>query len=383
VDFDFTEEQLAVARMVRDFARKEVLPGYARWDRERVFPRNLWKRFAELGLIGMRVAPENGGQGADCVTQGLAAEEMAKADPNVSVAAFVVGELCGYMLEQGCQRVKDEFLKPMLAGEMVPAIAVTEPHCGTDAAAMRATAFKKGGRYVLNGEKSGVTMAMAADAVVVFAKTDPGAGARGVSAFVVPTGLPGITRQYYEDMGSKSLVRGSIFMDDVEIPEDYLLGEEGQGFRMVMRAFDVSRVYLALICIGTAQACLEQTVEYTKQRYAFNQPLARFEGVSFSIVEHISLLEAVRLLCYKALWLRDRGLPNTREAAMVKWMGPAFAVRAIHRCLLLHGHYGYTQEFTVEQRLRDVIGLETADGTAEACKIVLTREVFGREYLPY
>jgi cyclohexanecarboxyl-CoA dehydrogenase len=301
----------------------------------------------------------------------------------VSLGTFVVGEICGSLLEQGTASVKKQFLQPMLVGSLVPAFAITEPHSGTDAAAMKAKAVKNGAIYTLNGEKSGTTMMKAADAVVLLVKTKPEAGARGVSAFVVPTDLPGITRQHYEDMGSKALVRGSIFLDNVEIPEEYLLGKEGEGFKLVMKAFDASRVFLALLCIGAAEISLEETIKYIKERHAFNRPLAKFEGVSFPVVEHCSIIEAVRLLCYKTLWLRDQGLPHTKEAGMVKWMAPRFAVNAIHDCLLLHGHYGYTQEFPLEQRLRDIIGVEIADGTSQVSKIVASRELFGRDFLPY
>ena len=259
---------------------------------------------------------------------------------------------------------------------------MTEPHCGTDAAAMKAKAVKKGNRYILNGEKSGITLAKAADFVLVYAKTDGTVGARGVSAFVVPTDAPGITRQYYEDMGAKSLVRGSIFMDDVEVPEDCLVGVEGEGFKLMMKGFDASRVYLALTCLGAANISVEETVKYTRDRCAFGKPLARFEGVSFTVAEHAAILESVRLLCYKALWLRDQGLPHSKEAAMVKWMGPRFSVDAIRDCLLLHGHYGWTNELPFEQRLRDVMAVEIADGTAQVSKIVIARELYGRESCP-
>ncbi len=383
MQFDLNDEQRALAQMVRAFAERELRPGYSRWDREKTFPLALWKKFGELGLIGMRVSEEHGGQNSDCVTQGVVAEEVGRGDANFGVASLVVGELCGHMLEYGTDRAREEFLTPMMKGDKVPAFAVTEPHCGTDAVAMKARAVRQGSQYILNGEKSGVTLMKAADFVVVYVKTDPSAGARGVSAFIVPTDAPGITRQYYEDMGCKSLVRGSIFMDDVAIPEEYLIGAEGEGFKLMMKGFDASRVFLALLCLGAANISVEETIRYTMERSAFGKPLARFEGVSFTVAEHASLLEAVRLLCYKALWLRDQGLPHSKEAAMVKWMAPRYSANAIRDCLLLHGHYGYTQEFPLEQRFRDVMGVEIADGTSHVCKIVIGRELYGREFLPY
>jgi len=249
--------------------------------------------------------------------------------------------------------------------------------------AMKSTAVKKGASYILNGEKAGITAMMDADFAMVFAKTDPAAGARGVSCFVVPTKYPGVTLSAYEDMGVRSVARGSIFMEDVEIPKDYLIGKEGTGFVMGMQGFDVSRILLALEAIAPAMLSLEETIEYTKQRHAFGRPIATFEGVSFPLVEHVSLLEAVRLLCYKGLWLRDQGQSSSAVAGMVKWMAPRFSTNAIRDCLVLHGHPGYTNEFPLEQRLRDVLAIEIADGTSQVSKLVALRELFGRDYLPY
>lgn len=383
MEFGFTKEQMQIADAVKKFAQKEVLPQYSKWDREKSFPHEIWKKLGGLGLIGMNVSPKDGGLGADCVSQGIASEELGKGDPNISVAAFAAAELCCCMMEYGTEIVKEKFLRPIIAGDLVPAFALTEPHCGTDSAAMLSSAVRKGDSYILNGEKSGITSIMAADVAFVFAKTDPDKGAKGISVFVVPTNLKGVSMQSFDDMGGRALVRGSIFMDNVEIPADYLLGKEGEGFKLGMKSFDVSRVYLALLCIGAAEISLKETIAYTKERYTFNRPLAQYEGVSFPIVEHLSIIESVRLLCYKALWLRDNNKPHTKEAAMVKWMGPKFSVNAIHDCLLLHGHYGYTQDLPLEQRLRDVMGIEIGDGTAQVSKIVVAREVFGKAFLPY
>ena len=383
MEFGFNKEQKQIADAVRSFAQKELLPQYSKWDREKIFPMEIWKKIGELGLLGMNVPVEDGGLGANCVTQGIATEELAKGDPNLASAAFAATELCCCMIQHGTEAMKSEFLGPIIAGDMVPAFALTEPHCGTDAAAMASQAVKKGDYYILNGEKSGITSIMAADVTVVFAKTNPDNGPRGVSAFVVPNDLPGISRQSFDDMGGKSLVRGSIFMDDVKIPAKYLIGNEGEGFKIGMKSFDVSRVYLALLCIGAAEISLKETIAYTKERHSFNKPLAKYEGVSFPIVEHLSIIESVRLLCYKSLWLRDNKKSHTKEAAMVKWMAPKFSVNAIHDCLLLHGHYGFTEDLPLEQRLRDVMAIEIADGTAQVSKMVVSREVFGKEYLPY
>jgi cyclohexanecarboxyl-CoA dehydrogenase len=382
VDFAFTEAQQEFARVVRTFALAELFPKYAHWDRIGEFPAEQWRKMGQLGITGICISGAYGGQEADCITAGIAAEEVARGDFNCGYA-LIENCLNGEILRHAHDTVKARWLPGMARGDHIVAIAVTEAQGGSDAASMQTRAVRHGDEYILSGEKSGISMVMPADAVVVFAKTDMNAGARGVSAFLVPTDLPGLGRTPLHDMGERAIQRGSLVLDDVRVPRDALIGEEGQGFYLVMNAFDYSRVIIALMCIGAAEQSLDETIAYVKQRQAFGRPLAKFEGVSFPIAEHATMLEAARWLCYRALWLRDQELPHAKEAAMVKWWGPKAAVDAIHDCLLLHGHYGYTQDLPLEQRLRDVIGLEIGDGTAQVSKIVIARELFGREFLPY
>jgi cyclohexanecarboxyl-CoA dehydrogenase len=384
MDFAFTEEQLAIREMARKFTAKEVAPLYKKWDREKKFPFPLHKRLGELGFLGMAIPEDKGGMGASYVTEGMVCEEVSKGDCALTMPTFVVGHLTAEIMANGNNRIRKEFLEPFLTGDMVTAFAITEPSSGTDAAAMRATAVKKGAKYILNGEKASITSCMDADVATILVKTDVKKGAKGISCFMVPLkDYPGITLQYYEDLGVKSVRRGSIFMDNVEIPEEYLVGAEGQGFIMAMKGFDISRILLALEALGGAMVSLEETIEYTKQRCTFGRPLATFEGVSFPIVEHLSMLEAVRLLCYQGLWLRDNGQSSAKVAGMVKWMAPRYSTQAIRDCLVLHGHPGYSEEFPFEQRLRDVLAIEIADGTSQVSKLVASREIFGKKYLPY
>jgi cyclohexanecarboxyl-CoA dehydrogenase len=337
----------------------------------------------DLGFLGVSVSQKLGGIGESYTTEGIVCEELSKGDCSITMSTHVAGHLCAGLLEQGRPEVHKKFLEPYLSGEQISAFCLTEPQCGTDAGAIQTSAHKKGAAYILNGEKSGITAIMDADFALVFARTEPGYGAKGVSCFVVPCDLPGVSTQAYDDMGCNAVVRGSIFFNNVEIPEDNLIGEEGKGFKLAMQGFDISRIFLCLEAIAPAMVSLQETMEYVKQREAFGRPLATFEGVSFSIVEHYSLLEAVRLLCYKALWLRDNGQSSSREAGMVKWMAPRFATNAIRECLVLHGHYGYTQEYPFEQRLRDILSIEIADGTSHVSKLVVQRELMGKAFLPY
>lgn len=383
MDFAFTPEQEELVRTLRAFARRELAPRSAHWDKTGEFPWDAWRQMGELGLFGLRTAAEYGGQEADLVTTGLAIEEIARGDFACTYGlqlAALAGEIVG---KNGTEEVRRRWLPPMVRGESVIAIALTEPTVGSDAANLACRAVREGDEYVLTGEKSGISLGMVADAAMVFAKTDPAAKARGVTAFLVPLDLPGVSRQRLTDMGTRAVGRAVLSFDHVRVPASHRLGPEGAGFYEVMRGFDFNRVLIALACLGVAQVSLEETMAYVKERRAFGRPLARFEGVSFPIAEAATHIEACRLLCYRALWQADRGERHTKESAMVKWWGPRLAVEIIHQCLLLHGHYGYTDELPFEQRLRDVIGLEIGDGTAEVMKVIVARELMGREALPY
>jgi cyclohexanecarboxyl-CoA dehydrogenase len=286
-------------------------------------------------------------------------------------------------MKYGTPEQRQRWLSPMATGDCFLGLALTEPHCGSDAAAIRTNAVRDGDEYIINGEKSSISMTTWAHAFFLFAKTDPQAGARGVSCFLVPRDSSGLTLSQFHDMGSKPLGRGALNLKDVRIPAENRVGEEGMGFKMVMGEFDYIRVLIGLQCLGAAQVSLEEAGDYAKDRTAFGKPIARFEGISFLIAEHATLMEAARLLCYKVLWMRDQGLPHTKEAAMVKWWVPQLTAKAIQDALLIHGHLGYSDEFPLEQRLRDVLGYQLADGTAQIQKIVIARELIGREFLPY
>jgi cyclohexanecarboxyl-CoA dehydrogenase len=383
MDFRFSEEQEQFRDTVRRFARTELAPLYQHGDIAKTFPRQQLTAMAALGLTGLRIPEEFGGSLQPCLISGIAAEEIARADFN-----------CGYFVEQnaflgdllyrfGSRSLQERYLPGMANGSEVMGIALTEPAVGSDAASLSTRAERQGDVYVLTGEKTSVTFAGAMDQCIVFAKTDAAAGARGVSAFVVCSAWDGVSRTVLPSIGSKCLLRGTLVMDHVRVPHDHLIGEEGNGFRMIMAGFDYARAIIALMCLGAAAQSLEETIHYVKGREAFGRPIARFEGVQFPIAEAHTLIEAARLLSYCCLWRKDEGLPHTKEAAMCKWWAPKLAVDVIHQCLLLHGHYGYVEEMPFDQRLRDVIGLEIGDGTAQIQKIVVARELMGREFLPY
>jgi len=383
MDFSYTAEQEELIRTLRAFARKELAPRSHRWDTTGEFPWDVWRQMGELGLLGLRAPAAYGGGEADLVTMGIATEEVARGDFGCTYGiqlAGLAGEIIG---RSGGDEVRARWLPPTVRGETVIALALTEPGVGSDAANLACRAVREGDAYVLTGEKSGISLATVAQAAIVFARTEAESRARGITAFLVPLDAPGVSRSALRDLGSRMVGRAVLSFDHVRVPLSYRLGEEGTGFHQVMQGFDYNRILIALACLGAAQVSLEETMAYVKERRAFGRTLATFEGVSFPIAEAATHVDAARWLCYRGLWLADRGQPYTKESAMAKWWAPKLSVDTIHQCLLFHGHYGYTDELPFEQRMRDVIGLEIGDGTAEVMKVIVARELMGRETLPY
>ena len=382
MDFTFSEDQVLLQQTLRQYAKDKLMPNYARWDRGETIPRALIKEVAELGVFGLRVPERFGGLMADYVTCGLMSEELSRGDFNYSLyvqLGLIASEL---LTDFAAPEVQAEWLPRHATGDAVIAFGLTEPSAGSDAARIVTRAERVGDDYVITGEKASITFAGYANACIVFARTGA-EGARGISAFLVPLDAPGVTRQPYFAAGERLTQRGSLFFDGVRVPARNRMGAEGKGFYQAMIAFDFNRAVIALACIGAAQQSLDETIEYTKGREVFGKPLATFEGVAFQVAEHLTLLESVRVLAYKCLWLKDQGRKHTKEAAMVKWLGPKAAADAIHACMILHGHYGYNMESPLEQRWRDVVGLEIGDGTPEIMKGIVAREAFGREYTSY
>lgn len=383
MDFAFTDEQEELRRTVRSFATRELAPRARDFERTGEFPWNTWRKMGELGLFGLRAPAEYGGQETDLVTMGVAVEEIARGDFNYTGGMHIAG-LAGQILgREASAEVKKHWLPQTVTGDAIVALALTEPEVGTDAARLACRAERDGDEYVIIGEKSGITLGMVCHAAIVFARTGGEGGARGISSFLVPMDRPGVSRSPLRDLGCRLMGRAVISFDGVRIPESYRLGREGTGFYQVMQGFDYNRIMIALGCLGTAEASLDETMNYVRERRAFGRPLAQFEGVSFPIAEAATKLEAAKWLCYRGLFLADRGQAYTKESAMAKYWVPKISVEAIHQCLLLHGHYGYTEEMPFEQRLRDVMGFEIGDGTAEVTRIIIARELMGRESLPY
>ena len=383
------DDQRALQENARRFARERLLPDYQKREKLGTLDRGLVSEMGRLGLLGTDLPEEFGGLGIDGVTTGLIVEELAYGDFNISAVPVGISLNAAILLRHAQPEVAREWVPRMTRGEAVVAICLTEPRGGSDASNLALKARRvtdaTGEHYVINGEKTSITFADRADAYLIFARTGtPEDGAKGVSAFFIPyEGTKGISRTKFDDVGSAIIGRGSVFFDDVRVPISHRLGDEGKGFTQVMQGFDYSRALIGLQCVGAAQASLDEAWAYAKEREAFGKPIGQFQGVSFPLAEGESQIAAVRQLCYHALALRDAGLPHTKEAAMCKWMGPRNAFDVIHQCLLTFGHYGWSKDLPHQQRMRDVMGLEIGDGTAQIMKLIIARERIGRVAVQY
>lgn len=379
--YAFDEDQLAYAKEVRRFAAKHIAPHYQSDDAAGAFRRESFSTLAEMGLTGLRIPEEYGGQEASAVIAGIAAEEVGRADFNASYIIIVTALISDVIVRNASDEQKAAWLPAIAAGECVPCICVTEPEHGTDAAAMEMKAVPDGDGWVLTGEKTSITLGADADRGVVLARTG-GPGARGISAFWVDMHDPAITRSSFDDLGGRSIGRASIHFDGVKVDRDHLIGEEGAGFVSVMAGFDYSRAIIGLACLGAAQVSLDEAQQWARDRVAFGKPLGTFQGVSFPLAECATYMLGARHVCYEALWRKDEGLEHSAEAAMAKFWAPKLAADVIHRCLLTVGHVAYSTESPIGQRLRDVIGLEIGDGTEQVSKLVISRHLLGRSYAP-
>jgi len=379
LDFDFTGEQELFRRTVREFARKEIGPKIREYERKQEFPWDIFRKMGKSGLLGLRLPKQYGGQEADAVTMGILQEELARVGWQIPL-----GDILGEILAlHGSEHLKTEWLPALAKGEKMLGVANTEPSAGSDAAAITTRAVRKGDHYVLNGEKQFITGIDECGAYCILAKTDPDKGARGVSMFLVETNSPGIERYKLDAMGWKLFSFGGLVLKDVSVPAANLIGEENQGFLYVMETFDLMRALIAIWCVGMAEESLDENIEYVKERKAFGRPIGKFESVQSRIVDGYTKLEAARLLCYRTLWLKDKGERITKHSSMVKWYVPLLAFNIVNDCLQNRGALGYTTECLDEYRLREIRGASIGDGTTDINKIVVARELLGRDFLPY
>lgn len=381
MDFSWSAEQEHFRAEVRAFADRHLAPHYAADDRAAAMHPELPAEMARMGLTGLRIPEELGGQGADAMVVGLATEEVARADFNACYLIINCTLVSDILLNASTKAQCERWLPAIAAGGALPALFLTEPEHGSDAAHLTVRAERDGAGWRLHGEKTSITLGCYADCGIVFARTG-GPGARGVSAFMVALDDEHVTRSQFDDLGNRAIGRASVHFDGLPVAEDAMIGDAGEGFTSVMRGFDYSRAVIGLACLGTAAAALDDAVCYARQRQAFGAPIGTFQGLSFPLVEYATYLAAARHVCYEALWRKDNGLDHTVAANMAKWWAPKLSTEIVHQALLTFGHTGYANENPQGQRLRDVIGLEIGDGTAQIAKLVVARKLLGREYAP-
>lgn len=376
----------ALAETVRRFAEDRVKPGFLERDKTRVLDLTLLKEMGDLGFICPELPEAFGGLGMGALAAGVIHEEIARADLSFSYLNLLASLNSQILSKYGQPAVVAPWLKKIVAGEAICAIALTEPRGGSDAAnlALRIERITANGEnfYVINGEKTSISAADQADITVVFGRTGTTeSGAHGVTALLVPMDTPGLTTNRFDCHGQRAIGRGSIFFENVRIPVNHRLGDENKGFVQVMQGFDFSRSLIGLQCLAVARVSLDETWDYITQRQAFGQPLSAFQGVTHPLAQFDTEVEGARLICLQGLWLKDKGLPHSAEAGMAKWWGPKLAYDVIHQCLLCFGHGGYDRG-PMEQRLRDVLGFQIGDGTAQIMKTIIARTRAGRKFVP-
>jgi cyclohexanecarboxyl-CoA dehydrogenase len=378
----FSKDEELLQWAVKDFADREIVPKeIAQFDDSF---KSTAQKLGELGFLGLTLPEEYGGDPASWVMLGILLEEIAKTNIAIAYYALINHEVAASIAKYGNDEAKQEWLGSLLSGKRIGCIAATEPGAGSDFAAIQTKASKEGDRYVIAGVKSPVSFGTEADVSLVFAKTCPG-GKNGISAVLVPLDLPGIERTHLSTVGLSASAPGSLAFNHTPVAVQGRLGEEGQGLMVCIDSAlmgSVNQVGSALISLGAAQTAFKQAVRYAKDRCAFGRPIARFEAISNKLAEDATLIEAGRWLCYRALSLKDRGLPNAKEAAMCGWWGPKVSCQVIQNAILIHGHAGYCDDHPFERMLKDVLGFEMISGTEGILKLIIGGETIGPLAIP-
>jgi len=379
MSYQLNEEQKMIRAMVRDLAREVMLPTAAERDSTKEFPAENIKKMGELGLMGMSIPPEYHGAGVDTISYSLAVQEIGYACASTAVIMSVHNSVsCGPIYRFGSELLKEKYLKPLAAGELLGCFALTEPGAGSDPASQKSRAKRQGDSYILNGTKAFVTSGKNADVVVATAYTDRSKRHRGISAFVLEKGLSGFTVGPEEDkMGQRASDTTSLIFEDCRVPVENLLGEEGDGFVIAMTALDEGRIGIASMSVGIGQACLDAATGYARQREQFGSPISKFQGIRWMIADMAVQIEAARLLTFNAAAMKDRGERFTTEASMAKLFASEMANRVAYQALQIHGGYGYSKEYPVERYYRDARVTTIYEGTSEVQRIVIANNVIG------
>ncbi|MCP2605101.1 acyl-CoA dehydrogenase [Candidatus Aminicenantes bacterium AH-873-B07] len=378
MNFEFGEEQILLRNTIREFAEREISPLIKEYEEKGEYPLKILKKLSELGIMGMEIPAQYGGNELSKLSEIIIIEELARICPSTALIICVHNSVFCYPIAKfGTEEQKKKYLPLAAQGKIIGGFCLTEPHAGSDAANQKTKAIKKGDFYILNGIKSWVTNATIAQALIIIAVTDPEKGRKGISAFIVNTSTPGLKISKIEDkMGLKSSQTAEIVLEDCKVPIENLLGEEGMGIKIALNSLDGSRIGIAAQSVGLAQRALEEAIKYSKQRYAFNKQLSEFQAIQFMIADMATMLEGARLLTYRAADLKDKGKSYTKEASMAKLYASEVTNKIVYQALQIHGAYGYSKEFIIEKLYRDARVLTIYEGTSEIQRLIISRHLF-------
>ncbi|MCL6580668.1 MAG: acyl-CoA dehydrogenase family protein [Firmicutes bacterium] len=379
MDFTLTDDHRMVQKIARDFAEREVIPFIKENDERGFFDRRYLDRMGELGLLGVCIPEEYGGLGLDYISLAIASEELERADTSLRVILSVHIGLCSLgILQWGTEEQKTRYLPDLAQGRRIGAFGLTEPDAGSDVAAIQATAVRKGDEYILNGEKTWISLADVADTFLVFAYTDKSKKHAGISAFIVERGFPGFSSStIHGKLGVRAGNTGSLHLQDCRVPAANLLGREGEGFKIAMSCLDNGRFTVAAGATGLIQACVDASVKYAKERVTFGVPIGQHQLVQRMIAHMVRDLEACRLLVWRAGWMKNKGLRNTRETALAKWYATCASFEAASNAIQIHGAYGYSNEYPVERFLRNSKGAVIYEGSREILELMIGAYALG------
>lgn len=379
MDFELTEDHKIIRDTVRKFAEKEIAPNIRDFDRKEKFDPSVLQKMAEADLLGICLPQKYGGAGMDYISLGIACEELEKVDTSLRVIMSVHVALNSLtLLQWGSDEQKEKYLSPQSKGNKIAAFGLTEPGAGSDVAAMKATAKKDGSNYILNGEKMWISLADVADNHIIFAYTDKSKKHRGISAFIVEKNFEGVTTStIHGKLGVRAGNTGSVALNDVKVPGENLIGQEGEGFKIAMSALDNGRFTVAAGSVGIIKSCLDESVKYANTRKTFGKKIGEHQLIQSMIAKMAASADIGRLLYYRAGWQKNKGVRNTRETALAKWTNTDAAWRAADDALQIHGAYGYSNEFPVERHLRNCRGAVIYEGTREIQQIIQAEYALG------
>ncbi|PHX92229.1 MAG: acyl-CoA dehydrogenase [Flavobacteriales bacterium] len=377
MDFDLTEEHLAVQQAAREFAQTELLPGVIERDNLQKFPTEQIKKMAEMGFMGMMVDPKYGGGGMDAISYVIAMEEISKIDASASVCMSVNNSLVCWGLEYyGSEELKTRYLIGLASGNKLGAFLLSEPEAGSDATSQQTSAIDRGDHYVLNGTKNWITNGNSADYYIVIAQTDIEKKHKGINVFIVEKGWDGVTVGKKEDkLGIRGSDTHSIMFQDVQVPKTNRIGEEGFGFKFAMKVLSGGRIGIAAQALGIASGAYELSLKYSKERKTFGTEIMNHQAIAFKLADMATEIEAARLLCFKAAWMKDQGLDFDRASSMAKLFASEVAMKTTIEAVQIHGGYGYVKEYHVERMMRDAKITQIYEGTSEMQRIVISRDI--------